>query len=256
MDKPEQVGSTHECFSDLLHALDANVLIAIACRVLGIPTDRRSTARYINPRIEIVGLSKAARTFAVDLVYTLQSGKRVVEMLDLRDRAGAAGGATRGVSSGVAGDPGTSRARSLRYGVLIMDVVAKPVVDQGIEQLRQSGELDEDLTELVSDTARKGYAFNLGREEGREEGSCSISGGGSSRAARSRPSSAGTQRPRLRRPISRSTSYSPDRDQPSARASTWATRSHLLATGRISSKGSQASTSRSRRTSSESTLPG
>lgn len=257
MDKRQQIGSTHECLSDLLHAIGGDELIAIACRALGITTNELAKARYLNPRIEISGLSDAAKIFVVDIVYTLDSGECVVEVwvfeielswsaikrrrwalflsayenefdvdghlvifspepgLRERIRVKALPGcratplliqpdhieritdydeARRRPRLAILGclfhaqkpapladQLAVVRAAWLaiqvlpgreaqRYGVLVMDIVAKHVVEQGVEQLRESGELEEQLWEKVSDTARLGYSFNLGLEEGREAG--------------------------------------------------------------------------------------
>jgi hypothetical protein len=59
---------------------------------------------------------------------------------------------------------------ALRYSVAVMSIVAQDVIEQGIAQLRATGELDEDRWELVSESDRDGYSFNRGRDEGRVEG--------------------------------------------------------------------------------------
>jgi hypothetical protein len=81
MDNPEQLGSAHECFSEFLHAIDPRVLIRIACAAAGIAVSGLVKVRYRNPRIHIPGFSKRARTFTVDLVYTVHTAQgKVVEV--------------------------------------------------------------------------------------------------------------------------------------------------------------------------------
>jgi hypothetical protein len=257
MDKREQVGSAHECLSDLLHAIGGDELIAIACKALGISKNELAKAHYHNPRIEISGLSDAAKTFVVDIVYTLQFADRVIAVwvfeielswssikrrrwalflsayeneLDVdghlvvfspkprlreRIRRKAIPGcratplliqpdhieritdhaeARRRPRLTILGcifhaqepapladqvelvraawlaNQGLPPREAQRYGVLVMEVVGEAAVEQGIEQLRESGELDEDLWDSVKDTVREGWGFNRGRAEGREEG--------------------------------------------------------------------------------------
>jgi len=69
----EHIGTTHECFSDLLHAIDPKTLIRIACAAGGIVPRKIVKVRYRNPRIEVPGLSKRAHDNAVDLVYTVHT---------------------------------------------------------------------------------------------------------------------------------------------------------------------------------------
>ncbi|MFO7565531.1 MAG: hypothetical protein R6X02_23010, partial [Enhygromyxa sp.] len=59
-----------------------------------------------------------------------------------------------------------------RYAALVMQLVPSQVVKQGVEELREAGELGEDGEELVSESERYGHSYQLGREEGREEGRC------------------------------------------------------------------------------------
>ncbi|MFO7561213.1 MAG: hypothetical protein R6X02_01115 [Enhygromyxa sp.] len=51
-----------------------------------------------------------------------------------------------------------------------MQLVPSRVVEQGVQELRESGELGEDGEELVSESERYGHSYQLGREEGREDG--------------------------------------------------------------------------------------
>jgi len=57
-----------------------------------------------------------------------------------------------------------------RYAVAVMSIVAPNIVEQGISELRERGELDEGRWELFSESERKGHSFHRGREEGRAEG--------------------------------------------------------------------------------------
>lgn len=57
-----------------------------------------------------------------------------------------------------------------RYAVAVMSIVASNVVEQGVEELREEGKLDQGRWEQFSDTERKGHSFHRGREEGRAEG--------------------------------------------------------------------------------------
>lgn len=258
MAKLEQVGSTHECFSDLLHAIDGKELIAIACAAAGIVVRKVVAIRYRNPRIEAPGMAKRAKGFTVDLIYTIHAANgRVLELwvfeIDLSwsrvkprrwnlylsayeneddadghlvifapkpelrerirtkaiprsrvkpiliepkhleritDRADARLRPRLTVLGCLfhAQDPAplanqveVFRAAWLaiqslpereaqRYSVLVMGIVSANVVEQGIEELRESGELDEERWDRFSDADREGYTFHRGREEGREEG--------------------------------------------------------------------------------------
>jgi hypothetical protein len=57
-----------------------------------------------------------------------------------------------------------------RYHVAIMRTVASEVVDQGLAELRESGELVEGRWELFSDSEREGWSFQTGHREGLEQG--------------------------------------------------------------------------------------
>jgi hypothetical protein len=258
MDKAEQLGSTHECFSDLLHAIDVRELIRIACAAAGIPVNDIVAVCYRNPRIEIVGLSKPAKGFVVDLVYTVHSADdRVIELwifeIDLSwnrvkprrwalylsafenefdangqlvvfspkpqlrerirlkalprsrvtplliepdhvERITDSNEARRRPRMAILGclfhaqEPAPLADRvavfraawlaiqwlpereAQRYHVLVMAIVSANVVEQGIQELRESGELDEERWERFSDSDVEGYTFHRGREAGREEG--------------------------------------------------------------------------------------
>ena len=236
MDKLEQLGSAHEAFSDLLHAIDPRVLIAIVCAAAGIAVPKIVKAKYRNPRIEIPGLSKRARKPFVDLVYTTVAADGRVEVwileielsfdlakirrwalyeiaLEHEHQATAARLAVFSPEPNLRGrirtqilprmktDPVLiepdqieritdyeegrrrpeltilgclfhaqptapfeqcvevfraawmaiqSRAETpaLRYSVAVMSIVPKAVVEQGVAELRESGELDEEQWEL------------------------------------------------------------------------------------------------------------
>ncbi|HLT39798.1 MAG TPA: hypothetical protein VK034_26125, partial [Enhygromyxa sp.] len=70
MVKLEQLASTHESISDLLHEIDPRVLIAMACAAADLAVPELVKIRYRNPRIEVPWMSKPARPYAVDLIYT------------------------------------------------------------------------------------------------------------------------------------------------------------------------------------------
>jgi hypothetical protein len=57
-----------------------------------------------------------------------------------------------------------------RYSVVIMSIVPDAVIEQGIAELREAGELDEGRWELFGESERKGHSFARGRREGLEEG--------------------------------------------------------------------------------------
>jgi hypothetical protein len=258
MYKPEQLGSTHECFSDLLHAIDARELIAIACAAAGIAVKAIVAVCYRNPRIEIPGLSKPAKSFVVDLVFTVHTADdRIINIWifeidlswsrvkprrwalylaafeneydadgqlvvfapkpELRERIRTKAIPRSRVTPILIEpdhveritDPTDARRRphltvlgclfhaqppapwadrvavfraawlaiqslpereAQRYHVLVMGIVSANVVEQGIEELREAGELDEQRWERFSDCDREGYTFHRGREEGLEEG--------------------------------------------------------------------------------------
>jgi hypothetical protein len=75
----ERTGSTHESFSELLHAIDPRALIGIANAAAGLRVRRRGRIRYRNPRMQISGRSKRAANVAADLVYTIAARGRVDE---------------------------------------------------------------------------------------------------------------------------------------------------------------------------------
>jgi hypothetical protein len=56
--------------------------------------------------------------------------------------------------------------KALRYAVLVMSIVPPAVSEQGIEELRHAGELDEGHFEEFMEIERKGSSFHRGREEG------------------------------------------------------------------------------------------
>jgi hypothetical protein len=60
--------------------------------------------------------------------------------------------------------------RAVRYTIALMSVVAPNVVDQGLAELRDEGELDEYGEEILAEGLRKSYAFVKGHEMGQEEG--------------------------------------------------------------------------------------
>jgi hypothetical protein len=57
-----------------------------------------------------------------------------------------------------------------RYSVVVMSSVPEAVIEQGIAELRETGELDEGRWELFTDSERKGHSFARGRREGHAEG--------------------------------------------------------------------------------------
>jgi hypothetical protein len=57
-----------------------------------------------------------------------------------------------------------------RYSVVVMSIVPEAVVEQGVEELRETDELDEDRWELFADSERKGHSFARGHREGLREG--------------------------------------------------------------------------------------
>lgn len=73
MDPLEQIGSAHECFSDLLYAIDPRVLIRIACLAGSVVAGELVEVLVKNPRIELTGLVKRAQKHFVDLVFAVQS---------------------------------------------------------------------------------------------------------------------------------------------------------------------------------------
>src|SRR5690606_28640384 len=81
MSKLEQLASAHESVSEILHAMDAFVLIGIICVAAGIPMPAEILeVRYRNPRIEIRGLVKRAQGKIVDLVYSTLSSDGKLEL--------------------------------------------------------------------------------------------------------------------------------------------------------------------------------
>ncbi|HVI02542.1 MAG TPA: hypothetical protein VM869_27735 [Enhygromyxa sp.] len=258
MDKLEQLGSAHESVSELLHAIDPLLLIAIVCAAAGIPMPTILEVRYRNPRIEIPGLVKAARRPFVDLIYTTLATDGTFEIwileielsLDLlkvrrwalyelaleseleADAARLAvfspepelrGKIERRILSKIKTDPvliqpdqieriidyrearrrpeqtilgclfhahppspfearvevfraawmaiqSLAERKAQRYSVAIMSIVPEAVVEQGVAELRESGELDEGRWELFTDSERKGHSFARGHREGRAEG--------------------------------------------------------------------------------------
>lgn len=254
----EQIGSPHECFSDLLHAINPRTLIRIACAAGGLVARKVVTLRPANPRIEVPGLRTRARGNIVDLVFTQHAANgrtvgvwvleiqcaydrrkrrqwvvylgayaaqhdadarlvvfcpepelrrkirtRLLPRVDppaimiepdhieritdyvaarrrpqltilgclfhshepasMQDRVAVFRAAWIAIQS-LAGFP------SLRYAVLVMAIVPPAVSEQGLEELREAGELEEDRFEEFMEIERKGSTFHRGREEGREEG--------------------------------------------------------------------------------------
>jgi flagellar biosynthesis/type III secretory pathway protein FliH len=258
MDPLEHLGSTHECFSDLLHAIEPRILIRIACAAAGIVPLKIVKIRYRNPRIETPRLAKRPGGNAVDLVFTVHAAngrtvevwvleiqctydtgkrrrwalylaafaeehdadarlvvfspeprlrrrirnkllprvdpppillepdqiERITDYDDARrrpeltilgclyhtheparpkDRVAAFRAAWIAIQS-LAGRP------SQRYSILVMSIVPPAVRQQGIEELREAGELDESRFEQFMEIERKGSTFHRGHEEGHEEG--------------------------------------------------------------------------------------
>jgi hypothetical protein len=257
MDRLEQLASAHESFSDLLHAIDPTVLIAIVCAAAGVPVPPIVEIRYRNPRIEIPGLSKSARKSIVDLVYTTLSPDGTLEVWlfeielgwnsvkvrrwglyelafeneydadarlavftpepglrerirtrmlpriktnpvliepDQIERITDYDEARRRPELAILGclfhaqEPAPLEARvevfraawvaiqslaeaqARRYSVVVMSIVPDAVIQRGIEELREAGELDEGRWELFGESERKGHSFARGRREGLEEG--------------------------------------------------------------------------------------
>ena len=258
MDKLEQLGSAHESVSELLHAIDPLLLIAIVCAAAGIPMPTILEVRYRNPRIEIPGLVKAARRPFVDLIYTTLATDGTFEIwileielsLDLlkvrrwalyelaleseleADAARLAvfspepelrGKIERRILSKIKTDPvliqpdqieriidyrearrrpeqtilgclfhahppspfearvevfraawmaiqSLAERKAQRYSVAIMSIVPEAVVEQGVAELRESGELDEGRWELFTDSERKGTASPAGIERVAQRG--------------------------------------------------------------------------------------
>lgn len=76
----DKLGSAHECFAALLHAIDPVALIRIACAAAGVSVGELDDIRYQNPRVEVPNLVKRAQGLIVDLVYTVHAADhRVVE---------------------------------------------------------------------------------------------------------------------------------------------------------------------------------
>jgi hypothetical protein len=254
----DQVGTPHECFSDLLHAIDARTLIRIACAAIGVVPRKIVKIRYRNPRIEVPGLGKRAHGNTVDFVYTVHTAdgrtldvwvfeiqcsydrtkrrswalylsafadehdadarlvifspepelrrkirnkllprvdpppillepdhiERITDYEEARrrpeltilgclyhthepaslpDRVAVFRAAWIAIQS-LAG------LKSLRYALLVMSIVPHAVQQQGMQELREAGELDERRFEDFMEIERKGGTFHRGREEGREEG--------------------------------------------------------------------------------------
>jgi hypothetical protein len=81
MDQLERLGSAHECFSELLYAIDPRILIRIACQAAGIVPDELVDVLARNPRIELPAVSKRAHKHIVDLVFTVQTADgKVIEV--------------------------------------------------------------------------------------------------------------------------------------------------------------------------------
>ena len=261
MSKLEQLASAHESVSEILHAMDAFVLIGIICVAAGIPMPAEILeVRYRNPRIEIRGLVKRAQGKIVDLVYSTLSADGKLELWlvevelswdldkikqwaayetgfeyelhahaarlavfapdpelrekirtkilpriktdpvlvqpDQIERITDYEEAARRPEEAVLGclfhahSPAPFDAcvevfraawlaiqslaerKAQRYSVAVMSIVPEAVVEQGITDLRESGDLDEERWELFSDTERKGHSFARGHREGLEEGRC------------------------------------------------------------------------------------
>ncbi|HVI00987.1 MAG TPA: hypothetical protein VM869_19855 [Enhygromyxa sp.] len=60
--------------------------------------------------------------------------------------------------------------KARRYSVAVMSIVPEAVVEQGVAELRETGELDESRWELFTDSERKGHSFARGHREGLAEG--------------------------------------------------------------------------------------
>ncbi len=60
--------------------------------------------------------------------------------------------------------------RCLRYAVAVMDIVPSDVIEQGLEELCEAGELDEQRTDELFAFTRSGNLFQWGLREGREQG--------------------------------------------------------------------------------------
>jgi hypothetical protein len=60
--------------------------------------------------------------------------------------------------------------KARRYSVVVMSIVPEAVIEQGVAELRETGELDEGRWELFTDSERKGHSFARGHREGLEEG--------------------------------------------------------------------------------------
>jgi hypothetical protein len=81
MDQLERLGSAHECFSELLYAIDPRILIRIACEAAGIEVGELVEVIPRNPRIELQAVSKRAQKHIVDLVFTVQTADgKVIEV--------------------------------------------------------------------------------------------------------------------------------------------------------------------------------
>lgn len=257
IDKLEQLGSAHEAFSDLLHAIDPLVLFSIVCAAAGIPVPNIIEIKYRNPRIEIPGVAKPARKPFVDLVYTTEGPDgREVWILEIElsfdlgkirrwslyeiafenelDATAARlavftpepnlrGRIQTQILPRMKTDPvliqpdqieritdyqeGRQRPEltvlgclfhaqppapfeqrvevfrvawmaiqslaetpARRYSVAVMSIVSKAVVEQGVAELRESGDLDEERWELFTETERYGHSFQRGHEEGHQQG--------------------------------------------------------------------------------------
>ncbi|MFO7566160.1 MAG: hypothetical protein R6X02_26175 [Enhygromyxa sp.] len=254
MDQLEKLGHTHECFSDLLHAIEPLILLRIACAVAGVDLPALEI-RYRNPRTQVPGLVKSARLGTVDLIFTLHDadGRTVAIWLleiqcsydhtkprrwqlylsafaaeldadarlivftpepKLRQRIRTKqlplvhptpillepdhieqitdyDEARRRPELAVLGclyhahEPAPFEGRvavfraawmaiqslattpAQRYCVLVMSIVPPAVRQRGIDELRESGELDEGQYEEFMEIERHGSSFHRGREEGR-----------------------------------------------------------------------------------------
>jgi hypothetical protein len=164
MNKLEQLASAHESFSDLLHAIDPAVLIGIVCAAAGVPLPRIVEVSYRNPRIEIPGLSKSARKSIVDLVYTVLGCLfHAQDPATFEARVQVFRAAWMAIQS-------LAETQARRYSVVVMSIVPDAVIQQGIAELREAGELDEGRWELFGESERKGHSFARGHREGLEEG--------------------------------------------------------------------------------------
>src|SRR5690554_6540561 len=72
-DDLEQIASVHESFVELLRAIDPRMLSRMACESAGLTVREIVVVRERTPKIEISGLSKAAKSYAPDLVFTVHT---------------------------------------------------------------------------------------------------------------------------------------------------------------------------------------